>query len=265
MIKKIITIFSIIISVLAPAAYAGASNEAQGINTKFTAEEIVSFSKKVEREIGSKGARVAIVSRVGRDKRELPKGIEYTHVAYWVYSKTKSADGKEIYGYKVYNLYQKDEKPDESHLVNNYPAEFFSDVYALEAGVVIPKLKVQRAIAEMIFSDTYKNLHNENYSVVSNPDNVKYQNCTEFILDTLVSAIYKTDNLAQIKANIGEYFDAQKVKINPFKRLLGSIFVEDFKTNDHDSAIKTTTYNSIKKFISKYNLLEEEYVVTNAI
>jgi len=265
MIKQIITIFSIIISMLVPAAFAGASADTQGINNRFTPEEIISFSKKVERALGSKGARVAIVSRVGRDKKDLPDGIEYTHVAYWIYSKIKTSEGKDIYGYHVYNLYQKNDDPDVSDLVNNYPADFYSDVYALESAVIIPNIKLQKAIAEMIFSNKYKNLHNRNYSVVSNPENNKYQNCTEFILDTLMSAIYKTDDVVQIKANIKEYFETQNVKIGPIKRLLGSIFIEDFKTSDHKGKIKTTTYKSLSKFLSKYNLMESEYVITQDI
>lgn len=41
---------------------------------QYTAEQLISFSKKVEKSLAERGARVAIVSRVGRPESELPEG-----------------------------------------------------------------------------------------------------------------------------------------------------------------------------------------------
>lgn len=251
-------------AVLAVASFSacagGFSQQADAkIDANYSVDEMVDFSKKVELSLAEKGARVAIVSRIGRPESELPKGVHYTHVAYWVYSQIKTADGREIPGYQVYNLYQKEDSIDKSELVNNYPADFFTGVDSLKAGVIIPKPSVQKKILDVITSDSYKKLHVSNYSVVANPFNDGYQNCTEFTLDVLMSGLYGTDNYAQIKANTKAYFKPQEINLGTMKEFLGPMFVKDFTTKDHDGKIKTATFTTIAGFMKEYNLTDAVY------
>ncbi|GJL80307.1 MAG: hypothetical protein NPINA01_32960 [Nitrospinaceae bacterium] len=229
--------------------------------THFNQEEIITFAKKVEKSLANKGARVAIVARVGQSPNDLPDGISYTHVAYWVYSNIQTSDGKNIRGYQIYNLYQRNEELDVSDLVNDFPVDYFAGVFDLKAGIVIPKPKLQKAILNVIVSDTYSKLHNPNYSIVASPFNNQYQNCTEFTLDILLSAVYSTDDMDQLKANAREYFTPQTVSLSPLKTLLGPIFVPDFTMRDHKDAIETTTFTTIKNFMDKYGLTQEAYSV----
>ena len=67
-----------------------------GETTHFKAEEVISFAKKVERTLASKGAHVAILARMGRPLSEMPPGMHFTHVAFVVYSQIQTADGRVI-------------------------------------------------------------------------------------------------------------------------------------------------------------------------
>lgn len=243
------------------SAIAGMSTNAEG-PLKFSVEETAAFAKKVEKSLALKGARVAIVSRVGRNPDDLPEGVSFTHTAFWVYSKIQTSDGRIIPGYHIYSLYQRSEELDKSDLVKDFPVDYFLGMEELRAGIVIPKPALQKALVKVLLSDAYKKLHNPSYSVVASPFNNKYQNCTEHTLDIILAAVYGTDNMDQIKANAREYFDPQTVHLDPLKALLGSIFVEDFKTGDHEGEIQTATFTTIKTFMQQYDLAEVGYTVS---
>lgn len=255
-----IVISFILLSFSSPV-FAGSMSTSVDSPVNFTQDEIVSFAKKVEKSLANKGARVAIVARVGQSPDNLPEGISYTHVAYWVYSNIQTSDGKNIRGYQIYNLYQRNGELDVSDLVNDFPVDYFAGVFELNAGIIIPKPKLQKAILDVIASDTYSKLHNPKYSIVASPFNNQYQNCTEYTLDVLMSAVYGTDNMNQLKVNAKEYFTPQKVSLSPLKTVLGPIFVPDFTMRDHKDDIETTTFTTIKNFMEKYNLTQEAYSV----
>lgn len=245
---------------LASPALAG-SSRAEGEPT-FTVEEVAKLAKKFERSLAERGARVAIVARVGRPKSELPEGVSYTHTAFAVYSLVTTTDGRKVPGYAIYNLYQRNDELDRSDLVMDYPLDFFWGVQELEAGVTIPTPKLQEKLLKTIASDTYRELHNPEYSVLANPFTLKYQNCTEHALDVIVASIYETNSLELIKANERAYFDPQPITVNKLKLFFGSMLISDVAISDHKGQPKTTTYTTIGKFLEKYNLVQEQYVVS---
>lgn len=236
------------------------SSQAEG-EIFFDPETIIAFSKKVEKSIAKEGARVAIIARVGRDKKSLPEGINYTHTAMAVYSQITTADGRKLPGYAIYNLYQKTGKPDASELVIDYPVDFFAGVQVLEAGIIIPTPALQKKLLSVIASGTYKKLHNPNYSVIANPFTLELQNCTEHTLDMIFSAIYKTDDIKQIKANQKAYFTPQPVNVSPLKLIFGSMFVSDVAMSDHPGSPVTTTFTTIANFLEQYNAAAKIYAV----
>ncbi|HCY87440.1 MAG TPA: DUF2145 domain-containing protein [Desulfobacteraceae bacterium] len=246
-----------------PPVQAG-SSQAEG-EAYFDADTIIGFSKRVEKSLAANGARVAIISRVGRPRTQLPEGVRFTHTALAVYSKITTSDGRNVPGYAIYNLYQKSGRPDKSHLVKDYPVDFFAGVQVLEAGVIIPTPDLQRRLLDVVASDTYQNLHNPDYSVIANPYTLKLQNCTEHVLDILFSAIYKTDDIQQIKANQKAYFKAQPVHVNPIKLALGSLFVKDVATSDHPGSPETTTFTTIGNFLEKFGLAAKVYVISESV
>ena len=239
--------------------FAGSSQSSSTVY--FKPEQIVKFSKKVEKTLAKKGVRVAIVGRVGRSRKDLPKGISFTHTAFMVYSQVTTSDNRKIPAYVLYNLYQRNNQLNRSDLVQDYPIDFFASVQELEAGIIIPKPKLQKKLLKILTSSTYKKLHNTNYSVIANPFTEKLQNCTEHTLDVVVAAIYDTDNLKVIKNYEKKYFTPQEVDVNPFKLLLGSMFIDDVATSDHTETPATATFTTIKDFLFKYNLASEFLLV----
>lgn len=255
----IVTVFFLLTLHLSQG-FAG-SSQATGEH-HFDTEQIAAFAKKVEKTMASKGARVAIVARVGRERSGLPEGVNYTHVGIAVYSQITTTDGRKIPGYTMYNLYQRADQPDVSDLIQDYPVDFFAGVEVLEAGIIIPTPELQKRLLAVLISPTYKELHNPHYSVIANPFTLDLQNCTEHTLDVITAAIYQTSDVNIIKANEEKYFTPQPVRINPFKLLLGSMLVADVATSDHPGSPVTATFTTVGQFLTRYNGASEITVVT---
>lgn len=239
-------------NVQASGGFSSASTQSSE-QLKFTPDQVIAFAKKVEKTLAAKGARVALLARMGRPLSEMPEGMHFTHVAFAVYSEIATTDGRKVHGYAIHNLYQQDGKPDVSDLVQDYPVDFFAGVAELEAGVIIPSPELQRRLLETIASPTYKALHDPHYSVIANPYTLGRQNCTEFVLDVVNAAIYQTGDIKVIKANEKAYFKAQAVNVNPFKLLLGSMFSAEVSTTDQPHSPVTATFERIADYLQQYD------------
>ena len=228
---------------------------AQATDAKhFQPDHIIALAKKLERELAARGARVAIISRVGRPPEEMPPGMHYTHAGFAVYSEIETADGRRVKGYAVYNAYQGDAEPDTSSLVQDYPVDFFAAVVRLETGVIIPSPELQRRLLEVIQSPTYAALHDRSYSAIANPYTLGKQNCTEFVLDVVQAAIYRTSDIRVIKANTRAFFTAQTVNVNPLKLMFGSMFSREVALSDHPTMPPVTaTFETIEQYLLKYD------------
>lgn len=224
-----------------------------GETTHFKADEVIAFAKKVERTLASKGVHVAILARMGRPLSEMPPGMHFTHVAFVVYSQIQTADGRTLPGYAIHNLYQYDDHPDKSRLVQDYPVDFFSGVAQMEAGILIPSPELQARLIQVIASPTYAKLHEPRYSVIANPFNEGRQNCTEFTLDVINAAIYQSADVKQLKQVAQKYFVAQSVEVSPFKLMLGSVFSAEVATADHPGKPVTATFERISDYLLKYD------------
>jgi len=226
--------------------------------------ELAPFAKKIEKYAASKGARVFLIARLGSPKSELPENIEFTHVGLAVYSEIKTSTGEVLMGYAIHNLYQNANDLNVSNLIIDYPLDFFMGAAELKAGIIIPKLQLQKKLLASLASGVNKVLHNANYSVIANPYLSSYQNCTEHILDILFSSIYGIDDVAQIKANERAYFKAQEIKISPLKRMLAPMLSREISTSDHQGQIQTATFSTIAKFLNDYALAESSVVIDNS-
>lgn len=247
-------------SAYAAVGFSSSSSQA-GEATHFAPEQVIKFAKKIEKTLAAKGARVAILARMGRPKSELPEGMHFTHVAFAVYSEITTSDGRKVPGYAIYNLYQKNDRPDTSGLVQDFPVDFFAGVAELEAGVIIPSAELQKRLLEVIASPTYSALHDPRYSVIASPYTLGKQNCTEFVLDVINAAIYQTSDLNKLKANTKAYFVAQTVNVNPFKLILGSMFSAEVSTSDQTGAPVTATFEKIGEYLQKYDVGSEMVTV----
>ena len=254
--KKLSICFIAVITIIF-SYHATANSSAANGEIHFSSEDIKVFAKNVEKTLAKQGARVAILSRIGRPDEEMPVGLNYTHVGFAVYSSIQTEDGQSQPGYVIYNLYQKADDLDHSELIRDFPFDFYSAVYKLKTGVIIPKPALQEKLLQVLNSETYHNLHNPNYSAIANPFNSQFQNCTEHTMDVIQAALYQTDNKNQIKANLKQYFEPYTVPYNGFTVILGAMFSEDVAASDHQtSPFKTATYGSIKNYFQTYDLAQ---------
>ncbi|NQZ32882.1 MAG: DUF2145 domain-containing protein [Oceanospirillaceae bacterium] len=251
-------LFTSLLLILCLPAFAGSQSHKK---SNYSTEQIVKFSKQVENYAAKQGARAFIIGRIGRDPKKLPKGIKFTHTAIALYSNITLDNGKQVKGYAIHNLYQREGQANKSDLAIDYPVDFFWGAKRLTAGITIPTAAVQQRLIDAINNGVGAKVHIPNYSVISNPMNKQFQNCTEHTLLVLNAAIYQTTDLDRLYENNNNYFKAQKVRISPLKLLLGSAFVKGVTTRDHKSAIKTTTYTSIAKYLKDYGLLHKSVIL----
>lgn len=237
-----------------------AGSQAGGVS-HFPAEQIIKFSKQVEKQIASKGARVAILARVGRLPAELPEGMHFTHVSFAVYSEITTGDGRKVPGYAIYNLYQNNAKPETSSLIQDFPVDFFAGVAVLEAGVIIPSPELQKRLLDTIASPAYTNLHDSRYSAIANPFTLGRQNCTEHTLDVINAAIYQTDDIKKVKASERAYFIAQPVNVSPLKLMLGSMFSAEVTLSDQPGKPVTATFETIAAYLNKYDEGSQTFII----
>jgi hypothetical protein len=244
---------------LALPAHAGSSEAGR---PQLPADEVAAFSNRVQQDLAARGAHVAIVARMGRNPDLLPAGVRYTHVSFWVLSQIKTADGKTGTGYRAYNLYQQGQNGTRSKLVQDSPADFFAGAYRFDAGIIIPDIRLQKKLLAVITSPTYAKLHNPRYSVLANPFTSEFQNCTEHTLDVIMSAIYGTRDIAQIKANEAAYFKPQVIAISGVKRALAPVASQALTTSDHGPVVATATFGSIARFMKANGLASQVYRLT---
>ena len=249
----VLFVFLFAVTFSAQATGFSSASSSTGEEVHFAPEQVIKFAKKVEKTMAAKGAHVAILARMGRPLSELPEGMHFTHVGFAVYSEITTSDGRKVPGYAIYNLYQQNDHPDVSDLVQDFPVDFFSGVSVLEAGIIVPSAELQKRLLKVIASPTYASLHNPNYSVIANPYKLSKQNCTAFVLDVINSAIYQTGNINMIKANEKKYFVAQEVNVNPLKLILGSMFTTEVSMSDQDGTPVTATFETIGKYLGKYD------------
>ena len=253
-------LMALVLCVIPLSGAQAGSNQSNGVS-KFTQQQLTDFSKKVERTAASKGARVFILARVGRPAEDLPQGIDFTHVGIAVYRHIKTDSGKIVPGYVVHNLYIDDERAGKSKLINDFAFNFFAGSTALKAGILVPDIKLQKRLYELVNSNAYASLHNDNYSTLSNPDNSQYQNCTEFVLDVMNAAIYQTTDVTQIKANTRAYFEPTLIKESRLKLALGAAFIDHIEIDDHKGKVYTATFGSIRKYMEQYGLVSHAQIV----
>ena len=220
------------------------------------------FSKKLERAIAARAAEVALVARVGRPRSKLPPPIQFTHVGIAIYSNVRTASGENLPGYIFYNLYQSKNHQDKSYLVADSALNYFAGAEEIQAGVIIPIKPLQQRIKALVTSTVYNELHRPTYSLLANPDDTRYQNCTEFVLDILTASIYQTTELAQIKANHRAHFRPTELAVSGgFVRLAG-IFNPAIHAKDHTGPIRIATFYSIGEYLRKHNAVSEIFTLS---
>jgi hypothetical protein len=251
---RLVCLMAILLGLTISSAWAGSARVEKAI---LDPDEVSLFAKNVEKYAATQGARVFIIARVGRPPKELPKYVHFTHTAIAVYSAIPLDTGEIVNRYAIYNLYQEPDKLDKSHLVTDYPIDFFWSAYDLKAGIIFPSIDLQKRLLDIIATDEYRELHNSKYSAISNPFSTKYQNCTEFVLDVINAAIYQTTDLKRLKRNAKAYFKPQRLKISKLKLFFGSLLMEDVSTRDHKRKVYTSTFSTIGAYLTNNDMADK--------
>lgn len=259
---KLASIALTVLMLSTPVPSTAFSNNGQAMaSAPIEAERIVGFAKRVEKSLAERRAQVAFVARVGRPVSELPRGVYYTHVGLAIYSRITTADGRTMPGYATYNLYQTEDSSNRSEIVQDYMLDFFSNVQELKAGILIPHEKLQQKLLSRAVDGSFSELHNERYSLLSNPYNNIYQNCNEYLLNLIQSAIYDTTDMGMIKRSIEQHFQAYQVPINPLSIIVGGLFRREIAIHDHPERFETVTFKSLANYLEQYDLATANYTL----
>ncbi len=228
----------------------------------FTPAETSRFAKQIENDLAQQGAHVAIVFRAGRPRAQLPAGISYTHGAFWVYQTIHLADGRDVPGYAVYNLYVGDGAEARiSHLAQDFPVNFTAGAVTDDVAIIVPTPEMQRRILNIMGSPAYEQLHLASYSLVASPFELRHQNCNTFMLDVVASAAWETTDKAQIAANLRAHFAPSQVNVTGLQRLFGPMFDPRVQVDDQHGPIITAGYESMSAFMMQNHLADHAYVL----
>ena len=251
---------------MSPVAGAESGSGEATVSKRFSPEAAADFSKEIEKVLAAKSARVAIVFRTGSKRDKLPDGIEYTHGAFWVYQPIQRADGSIMRGYVAWNLFHGDgeSRPKtQSYLATDFPFEFVGASAVDDLAVIIPTPEIQRRVLTMMANGDYDKLHDRDYSLIASPYDDQFQNCNEFMLDVIASAVWETTDYYQLKTNLSAHFEATRVKTGLLKRAFGPMADDRLKLGDHrGKPIRTVTYASLSNFMMTHGYADETFRVT---
>ncbi len=220
----------------------------------FDANTLDKYGSIITAELREKSVKAAIVSRSGQPRNKLPEGVLFTHSAFFLYQE-KSQD------YAVYNLYHGEENRLVSSLVADSPADFLRLLRERDAGFIIPDTATQEQLYNYILSDQYGAVHQVNYSLISNPYDARFQNCNEFMLDTLAAMVWDmTDSLA-IKKKFENSLQPSELKASFIRRYVGPLVDERLIMTDHEDKIWTTTSQTLANFLKSEGRLAAHYAL----
>lgn len=217
-------------------------------------ETAAAFSKQIERELASHGARAALVFRTGRAREDLPDGVRYTHGALWIHQRFVLEDGSEAWGYATWNLFHFRDEPTRSYLARQLPLDFARGALIAEAGIVIPTPEMQRRLIAMAREGGLEAVHQPAYSLISNPHDARYQNCNEYLLDLVAAAVWETTERTRLKANLSAWFEPGELRVSGLERLFGPMVDTRLRTDDHRGPLRTTTFTALARFMADHGL-----------
>lgn len=222
------------------------------------------FADQIEARLLAGDVKAAIIFRTGRPRSKLPKGISFTHGAFWVQADVRMSDGEVRKGYAVYNLYHGEgDLLLKSRLHQDWPADFTAGSVVNDVGIIIPVAELQGKLQKAVAEPTYAAAHVDDYSLVSNPFDARYQNCNEFMLDVSVSLQWQPGPYSAIKKKLKDLgFVPSVIRPGLLQRVLGPALDPRLRTDDHEGEIETVTYESIAGFLKAQNLLESAFILS---
>ena len=217
----------------------------------FPRETLEDYGQQILDELSRKNVQLAIVSRAGQTRDKLPDGVQYTHSAFF----RRNADG----GYDVYNLYHGEENRLRSTLVTDTPADFLRLLQERDSGILIPDAATQTLLYDFLESPEYHAVHQADYSLISNPLDLRWQNCNELMLYAIAAAIWNTTDRAVLRDKLSTTITPTELKVSTIRRHFGPMIDERLILDDHDKKVLTTTFGTLTQLFEKTGRLDESY------
>jgi hypothetical protein len=137
------------------------------------------LAERTRATLEASDAQVVLIARAGQDLSKY--GLRYSHMAYaW-------RDHPQGRWSVVHELNQCGTA--ESSLFNEGLGNFFQDLHAYEARLVLPSPEVQQRLAAMLATRTPQRLHSPRYNMLAYPFSTAYQNSNQWLLESWAAAM----------------------------------------------------------------------------
>ncbi len=231
--------------------YVASTSVGQSLYSKDVLDD---YGNQIAEELSAKNVEVAIISRAGQPRENLPKGVAYTHSAFFV-----RQDGGE---YWVFNLYHEEDNRLRSYLKTDRASDFLRLLREPDAGLIIPNAETQSQMKAFIGSPEYLAMHTQDYSLISNPLDLRWQNCNEFMLYALGAMIWQTTDKETVRENVEAAITPTTLAVSPIRRHFGPMIDERLILRDQGKVILTTTSADLAELLDAQNRLSESYRLT---
>jgi len=232
------------------AGYVASTDSGDALFPQSTLED---YGQQILDELAAKNVKLAIVSRAGQTREKLPEGVMFTHSAFF----SRNDDG----GYDVYNLYHGETNRLRSSLVTDTPADFLRLLQERDAGILIPDRETQDQLHAFLESPDYPAVHQPDYSLISNPLDLRWQNCNELMLYAIAASIWDTTDREVLRDKLRETITPTELKVSPLRRHFGPMIDERLILDDHGEKVLTTTFGTLKQLFEETGRLDEGYTL----
>jgi len=233
--------------------YAGYVASTDSGDALFPPDVLQYYGQQIQDELNQKNVKLAIISRAGQTRDKLPDGVSFTHSAFF----RRNADG----GYDVYNLYHGEENRLRSSLVTDTSADFLRLLQEKDSGILIPDLDTQHLLYDFLESPEYHAVHQADYSLISNPLDLRWQNCNELMLYAIAAAIWETTDREILRNKLSETINPTELKVSKLRRHFGPMIDERLILDDHGEKVLTTTFGTLSQLFEATGRLDKSYVL----
>jgi len=234
--------------------YEGYTASTDSGDALFPQETLENYGQQIQDELIRKDVKLAIISRAGQTRDKLPEGVMFTHSAFF----RLNADG----GYDVYNLYHGEENRLRSTLVTDTSADFLRLLQERDAGILVPDAATQDLLYDFLESPKYSAVHQPDYSLISNPLDLRWQNCNELMLYAIAAAIWDTTDREMLRDKLAKTITPTELKVSPLRRFYGPKIDERLILDDHSEKVLTTTFGTLTELFETTGRLDKSYVLT---
>jgi hypothetical protein len=206
------------------------------------------------------GAQVAFIARIGQDLSR--KGLRYSHMAYVWRDHPK---GRWLVVHELNEC-----GTAQSELYDEGLANFFFDVHAHEAAILIPSEQNQAKIVRMLASPQARAMHWARYNMLAYVFSDKYQNSNQWVLESFAAAVSEFPVTERSKAQqwlkLAGYAPITIYVATP-ERLGARLFRANVEFDDHPlgrralGQIDTVTVESVMRFLKRIDPQAREMLV----